>query len=149
MEEIKKETINEAVEIEVKQPSEINVEIDQKIKELENIYKTKYEEALQEFQNKLNQNENLINKVEEIKEASNKKLYDLLTTEWKKLEVKKDIKEVIKDPNNVDFTNIKKSLLRIIDREGLSYNDYSAQAQHQEGEDYEIQFKIIDGIVTK
>lgn len=149
MEEIKKETINEAVETETKQPTEINVEIDQKIKELENIYKNKYEEALQEFQNKLTQNENLINKVEEIKEASNKKLYDLLTTEWKKLEVKKDIKEVIKDPNNVDFTNIKKSLLRIIDREGLSYKDYSAQAQHQEGEDYESQFKIIDGIVTK
>lgn len=124
--------------------------ISDELKQLKEQHEQQFKKMLDELTIEFNKAKTSIVEVEKIKENYNTKLYDILSSEWKALNVKKDIKEVIKDPSTLDYSNVKKTLLRIIDNEGLAY-DKPAQEKNKsyDNEELDSQFKIIDGIVTK
>lgn len=124
--------------------------ISDELKQLKEQHEQQFRKMLDELTIEFNKAKTSIVEVEKIKENYNNKLYDILSSEWKTLNVKKDIKEVIKDPSNLDYSNIKKTLLKIIDNEGLSYTPPAQENNKSyDNEELDSQFKIIDGIVTK
>lgn len=126
------------------------ISLNNEIKAIKEQHEQQFKQMLNELTEEYNKAKASIVELEQVKQNYNSKLYDILTSEWKALNVKKDIKEVIKDPSNLDYSNIKKTLLKIIDNEGLSYTPPAQEKNKSyDNEDYNSQFKIVDGIVTK
>lgn len=127
------------------------ISLNDEIKAIKEQHEQQFKQMLSELTEEYNKAKASIVELEKVKENYNLKLYDILTSEWKALNVKKDIKEVIKDPSNLDYSNIKKTLLKIIDNEGLSYTPPAQEKNksYDNNEQYNSQFKIVDGIVTK
>lgn len=126
------------------------ISLNDEIKAIKEQHEQQFKQMLSELTEEYNKAKASIVELEKVKENYNSKLYDILTSEWKALNVKKDIKEVIKDPSNLDYSNIKKTLLKIIDNEGLSYTPPAQEKNKSyDNEEYNSQFKIVDGIVTK
>lgn len=126
------------------------ISLNDEIKAIKEQHEQQFKQMLSELTEEYNKAKASIVELEKVKENYNSKLYDILTSEWKALNVKKDIKEVIKDPSNLDYSNIKKTLLKIIDNEGLSYTPPAQEkSKSYDNEEINSQFKIVDGIVTK